>query len=86
MRLPRPLIAGLFALCVPALAACATTPAHGSGPDAASAAAPALVPPPPAWLDALERMYPEAIRVGGLEQRTFAPEHWWQVATPLLSV
>ena len=85
MRLPRPLIAGLFALCVPALAACATTPAHGSGPDAASAAAPTSVPPPPAWLDALERMYPDAIRVGGLEQRTFAPEHWWQVATPLLS-
>jgi len=43
------------------------------------------VPPPPAWLDGLEQMYPDEIRVPGLEQRTFSPEHWWRVATPLLS-
>ena len=86
MRLSPFLIAGLLALCVPVLAACATEPARAAGADAPSAVTAASpVPSPPAWLDALERMYPDAIRVGGLEQRTFGPEHWWQVAAPLLS-
>ena len=78
MRLSPFLIAGLLALCVPVLAACATEPARAAGADAPSAVTAASpVPSPPAWLDALERMYPDAIRVGGLEQRTFGPEHWW---------
>ena len=85
MRLSRFLIVGLFALCVPALAACATTPAHVPGTATQSTTAPSPMPSPPTWLDALERTYPDAIRVAGLEQRTFAPEHWWQVADPLLS-
>lgn len=86
MRPTRLLTVGLLALFAPALAACATTPAEASGTDAQSATATtSATPSPPAWLDELDRSYPDAIRVAGLEQRTFAPEHWWQVATPLLS-
>jgi len=42
------------------------------------------VPPPPAWLPALDALYDAELRVAGLEDRTFTAEHWWSVATPLL--
>jgi hypothetical protein len=47
--------------------------------------APDTMPPPPAWLDELDALYDARIRVAGLEDRAFAPEHWWAVATPLTS-
>ena len=43
----------------------------------------AAVPPPPAWLVELDALYDARIRVAGLEDRTFSPEQWWQVAGPL---
>ena len=43
------------------------------------------MPPPPAWLDELDALYDAGIRVPDLEDRTFSPEHWWQVAGPLAS-
>ena len=54
---------------------------------APAAAAPAphetVVPPAPAWVQALDQLYDERIRVAGLEDRRFQPEHWWSVAGPL---
>ena len=47
---------------------------------AATAAAP---PPPPGWLDELDALYDAEVRVAGLDDRTFSPEQWWEVATPL---
>lgn len=44
---------------------------------------PTPVPPPPAWLSAVDAMYPD-LRAPGLERMDFNPEQWWQVATPLL--
>ncbi|MDN5781303.1 MAG: hypothetical protein L0H23_04640 [Luteimonas sp.] len=41
------------------------------------------MPPPPGWLDALDALYDAQIRVEGLEDRAFSPEHWWDVAGPL---
>src|SRR3546814_5968944 len=38
------------------------------------------MPPAPAWLDELDALYDTSIRVPGLEDRTFSPEHWWEVA------
>jgi predicted deacylase len=38
---------------------------------------------PPAWLKALDARYDADIRVAGLEDRAFKPEHWWEVAGPL---
>ena len=52
---------------------------------AAADDAPAALPPPPAWLGGLDALYDAEIRVDGLEDRAFAPEHWWEVATPLAS-
>lgn len=49
-----------------------------SGPAAADA-----MPPPPAWLSELDTLYDTRIRVAGLEDRAFSPEHWWDVAGPL---
>ena len=37
----------------------------------------------PAWLKDLDARYDANIRVAGLEDRAFSPEHWWDVATPL---
>lgn len=42
------------------------------------------IPPPPEWQAALDALYDDALRVPGLEDRTFPPEHWWAVAQPLL--
>jgi hypothetical protein len=41
------------------------------------------MPPPPAWLEDLDALYDASIRVPGLEDRAFTPEHWWDVAGPL---
>src|SRR5688572_6484637 len=51
-----------------------------TAPASATAAA---MPPPPAWLDGLAALYDTRIRVAGLEDRTFSPERWWDVAGPL---
>ncbi len=61
-------------------AARAAEAAPGSG-----AVAVAAMPPPPAWLDALDALYDARVRVAGLEDRAFAPEHWWTVAGPLVA-
>lgn len=45
----------------------------------------APLPSPPPWLDAMDALYDARIRVAGLEDRAFAPEQWWDVATPLLA-
>ena len=49
------------------------------------AGASAPVPPPPAWLPAIDALYDAELRAPGLEDRTFTAEHWWSVATPLLT-
>ncbi|TWI04637.1 zinc carboxypeptidase [Luteimonas cucumeris] len=41
------------------------------------------MPPPPAWLGALDTLYDKQVRVTELEDRAFSPEHWWDVAGPL---
>jgi Zinc carboxypeptidase len=46
-------------------------------------AATAAMPPPPAWLDRLDALYDARVRVTGLEDRAFSPEHWWDVAGTL---
>lgn len=52
--------------------------------EAASKSATAgAMPPPPAWLDELDALYDTRVRVAGLEDRAFSPEHWWDVAAPL---
>ncbi|HRN62871.1 MAG TPA: M14 family zinc carboxypeptidase, partial [Luteimonas sp.] len=45
----------------------------------------AALPPPPAWLDELDALYDTHVRVDGLDDRRFQPEHWWAVAAPLAS-
>lgn len=49
---------------------------------AAEATAP--VPPPPAWLQEIDALYDRELRADGLEDRMFQPEHWWEMAAPLL--
>ena len=41
------------------------------------------MPSPPTWLEALDALYDSDLRVAGLEERDFQPEHWWDVAMPL---
>jgi hypothetical protein len=41
------------------------------------------MPPPPAWVGELDALYDAHLRVAGLEDRAFKPEHWWDVAGPL---
>ncbi|HET8819040.1 MAG TPA: M14 family zinc carboxypeptidase [Xanthomonadaceae bacterium] len=43
----------------------------------------ATLPAPPPWLAELDALYDAEVRVAGLGDRTFAPEAWWAVATPL---
>lgn len=43
----------------------------------------AALPQPPGWLRALDARYDAGIRVAGLEDRAFSPEHWWDIALPL---
>ncbi len=42
------------------------------------------LPPAPEWLERVDALYDAQVRVPGLEDRAFAPEHWWEVALPLL--
>ncbi|WP_082112827.1 M14 family zinc carboxypeptidase [Pseudoxanthomonas suwonensis] len=65
-----------------ALAAC-VAPVAAQETAAAPAAESTPVPPPPAWLPAMDALYPE-LRVSGLDPRDFDAEHWWQAVTPLL--
>src|SRR5690606_9770198 len=58
-------------------------PATSAAREAETVAGPAALPPPPAWIEALDTLYDGDIRVAGLEDRRFAPEHWWDVALPL---
>src|SRR5690606_14044142 len=44
----------------------------------------APLPAPPAWLDALDRLYDAQLRVPGLEDRRFKPEQWWQIVHRLV--
>jgi hypothetical protein len=67
----------LLSLLLPNLSAAQDT---GAAPAAAATGA---MPSPPAWLDELDALYDARIRVAGLEDRAFSPEHWWNVATPL---
>lgn len=60
-------------------------PAQAAPTGQATASPEAVVPPAPAWLAALDRLYDRRIRVAGLEDRRFQPEHWWSLAGPLAS-
>ncbi len=42
-------------------------------------------PAAPAWLAELDALHDAELRVAGLEDHRFGPEHWWDIATPLLS-
>jgi len=57
----------------------------GAGDTGAPSRPPDAMPPPPAWLDELDALYDNRIRVPCLEDRAFAPAHWWDIATPLAS-
>jgi Zinc carboxypeptidase len=70
------LLPTLVALLLPAAAA----PGAEAIPEPAPTAA---MPTPPAWLDELDALYDARVRVTGLEDRAFSPEHWWDVAGPL---
>jgi Zinc carboxypeptidase len=60
------------------------TVAAARGPEAPPDPSPtAAMPPPPAWLDELDALYDARVRVTGLDDRAFSPEHWWDVAGPL---
>ncbi|GAB3304150.1 M14 family zinc carboxypeptidase [Luteimonas notoginsengisoli] len=61
-------------------------PAMSQASEPRAAPSPATVdamPSPPAWLQDLDALYDQRIRVAGLEDRAFQPEHWWDVAGPL---
>lgn len=72
-------LALLFAFCTIGALPLSAQETPAATPDTTPA-----IPSPPDWLPALDAMYGD-IRVPGLEQRDFGPEHWWQVATPLLN-
>ena len=78
---PRFLLPLLLCTLLATTACSADAPAQP--PQPAPAAEP--VPAPPEWLADLEQLYDGKLRVDGLESRTFSPEQWWQVATPLLA-
>lgn len=45
----------------------------------------APLPAPPDWLEEVDTLYATRIRVAGLEDRRFQPEHWWEIALPLVT-
>ena len=69
----------LLPLLLPNVSAARETKA---APESATADA---MPPPPAWLNELDALYDARVRVTGLEDRAFSPEHWWEVVGPLAS-
>lgn len=84
--LPRFLLALLISASSVITACSADAPAQATASmSPAGSNAATLVPDPPAWLAGLETLYDQSLRVEGLEERTFSPEQWWQVATPLLA-
>ncbi len=74
---PGPLARFLLAVALGTAACVAEPPAEDAAPERALLS----VPPPPAVVPELEAAYP-ALRVAGLEDRTFAPETWWEVVLP----
>lgn len=84
--LPRIIIC-LLATCLSGLSACTHMPPPAPpqlANQAPTAEAQRAMPAPPDWLAWLDGHYDTHVRVDGLEDRRFSPEHWWQVATPLL--
>lgn len=69
----------LVTLAAFSLAACASLPRTDGGSAAATP-----IPAPPAWSSEVRDLYDRELRVAGLEQRDFGPDHWWDIATPLL--
>jgi hypothetical protein len=61
-------------------AGCGPGPAPDDGPFRTG---PLAVPAPPAVVEELETLHPR-VRVEGLEERTFAPEEWWDVVLPIV--
>ncbi|WP_083468439.1 M14 family zinc carboxypeptidase [Stenotrophomonas pictorum] len=57
---------------------------HVASAAPATASSPAELPPPPAWLAVVEADYSRH-HVDGLSSRIFTAEHWWEIATPLLT-
>lgn len=43
------------------------------------------LPAPPVWASEVTGIYDAQLRVDGLDPRTFPPELWWRIATPLLA-
>ncbi len=87
MKLPRQFIAALF-LAQLVLSGCShvpTQPQTSSHPHQTLMKPASPLPPPPAWAPDITRIYDTQLRVDGLDPRTFPPEHWWRIATPLLT-
>lgn len=76
-----PILALLSALATSFCVGCATT----SRPVPTQSSTSGALPSPPAWLDEMGSLYDTRIRVAGLEDRRFKPEHWWEATLPLLS-
>lgn len=91
MRPPRkppsflPLLLLLLATVMTHAACSRDTPARKDAPPVSTPDQTTPVPAAPAWLLQVEALYDSELRVPGLEARTFQPEQWWEVATPLLS-
>lgn len=84
MPFPIPRAAACIALLAGLLAGVACQREEAAAPIAQPAPTAAPLPRPPAWLGTLDALYDARLRVPGLEQRDFAPERWWDIATPLL--
>lgn len=54
-------------------------------PGAPALEAAGRLPAPPPWLEELDALYDARIRVPGLEERRFQPEHWWNIVDPVLA-
>jgi len=80
----RSLLAGSLFVAVGLTPACTLEDTGRGGPDARGTGETIVpVPPPPAIVSELERIYPE-IRLPGLEDRTFSPESWWGEVLPVI--
>jgi hypothetical protein len=80
--MPRALITLMLLVCS---LACAASGAAQQAETTPASVETAAMPPAPPWLGELDALYDARIRVAGLDARTFAPETWWRVATPLLA-
>ena len=88
MKFPRPRIIALLLACL-MLTSCSTTPIPektSSKPQSASMQPTSPLPSPPAWAQEIAGLYDSQLRVDGLDPRTFPPEHWWRITTPLLTI